>query len=521
MRRYTYLALTLALAGAAAVLASLTGSGRISARLAKPIPYVCDPVANPCLAVRNESIRADISPSGSWASGTTGGDPSTPNDDDKTLVYGFKPGGASELGSSYTTVRIVGRDSTRDIAPTTKDVVSQFKDGDRVHTVWHWTDPHQVSVTETLRLVDNPFSGRRDATAIDYVVANDGSTSTKVGIRALVDVKLGRNDGAPYIVPGVGAVTTERDFVAADVPPFWQAFESPTYDPRELRSVGLLDSHGMTVPDRFVIAYWFDIQDKLWDYPVDVTKPITRDSAVALYWGPKMIPPGGQIGFTTGYGLAGDRGGSAFLSGPVNARCGDTVPVSLFVTNFETVELTGGEATLTLPPDLALAAGESATKPIPPISPGDTGSAVWQVDVGPAALGQYALSAVAHFDTDREFTAGYTLTVTCPQNTPVPTPKPSDTPSPTSPPTKTPVPTTTATPGDGARACDFIKGRVPPAVIAAALANPTRVQGWNLLMNPSAPESVYNQRRRMLSLQNIGVPYHMLYNPVVYKAGCP
>jgi hypothetical protein len=47
------------------------------------------------------------------------------------------------------------------------------------------------------------------------------------------------------------------------------------------------------------------------------------------------------------------------------------------------------------------------------------------------------------------------------------------------------------------------------------------VIGWGLLANPNRPPSRFNPPRCMLSLLNINVPYNVLHNPVVYKAGCP
>jgi len=72
-----------------------------------------------------------------------------------------------------------------------------------------------------------------------------------------------------------------------------------------------------------------------------------------------------------------------------------------------------------------------------------------------------------------------------------------------------------------ARACDQIRNRVPQVAIDWALANPGRIVGWNQLVNAGAPESPYNRRQRLLSLGNVNVPHHPLYNDLVYKAECP
>ncbi len=86
------------------------------------------------------------------------------------------------------------------------------------------------------------------------------------------------------------------------------------------------------------------------------------------------------------------------------------------------------------------------------------------------------------------------------------------------PPTLPPPPTV---PGGAAFACDFVQGRVPAAVINAALANPSSIQGYNQLQNPGVPEGPWNLRRTALSLRSISAPWHPLYNGLIYKAGCP
>jgi len=503
-RSRRFVALALALAGLALIGTTIS---------AQPVSFQCENASPPCLALANLFIRADMGPAGTWALGTTGGDPDTPLDDNKTLVYGFKPGNSSDVGSSWTTVRIIGPGGSRDVMPAATDTVNQEQVGDALLTTWAWQEPHQVRVTQTLRLIENPFSGRPDAVGLRYEVHNDDRVEVRIGIRSLVDVKLGLNDGAPYLVPGIGAIVTEREFLAPDVPPFWVAFESPTYDPRELRAVGMLRSPDLSTPDRFVLAFWHRIRDHNWDYAIDATQPITKDSTVVLYWQPRPVAPGARYEIAAlHYGVAGNRGGQVFLSGP-QAVCGQTVPVSLFVSNFQTEPLTDGSATLSLPAGLALAPGETATKALGTIPAGGTGTVVWQVAVGPTASGTFSLSATVTFDTGPALEARHELRVTCDL--------PTTTPSPTPPrPTATPTVIATAD-ANQPTVCAFLLGRVPPAAIAVAVASPHRVRGWNELANPAEPPSPFNLRRRMLSIQNIGRPYHPAFNDLVYKVGCP
>lgn len=471
----------------------------------------------PCLAIANTLIRADIAPNGAWVMGTTGGDPDTASDDDKSLLYGFSPGNDSQIGSSFTTVRIVGPRGITD-AIHTDPARQAHQAANRVTSTWRWDSPYRVEVTQTLQIQPNPFSGRMDIVGIRYAVANRDSTTLDIGVRALLDIQLGTEDGAPYFIPGLGTVATEHDFRGADVPAYWLAFESLVYDPRRLRSTGVLRGPDVTTPDRFIIAWWRRLQFSRWDYTIDPTTVITHDSAVALYWNPQPLAPEGVRVVETAYGLAANRGGSAFVSAPVKAACGETFSVAIFVNNFDSAALTGGSATLQLPPGMTVAVGEPMTKPIADIAPGGTGSAAWQVRVGAGVQGPRTVAVTARFDNQREFTATADIDVDCVPPTSTPTPSPTATPSPPTPTPTLPTPTSETPP---AAACKFILSRVPPAAISAALADPQHVRGWQEPLNPGLPPGPNNPLRTRLSLQNIGVPYHPLHNPLVFKIGCP
>jgi len=68
----------------------------------------------------------------------------------------------------------------------------------------------------------------------------------------------------------------------------------------------------------------------------------------------------------------------------------------------------------------------------------------------------------------------------------------------------------------------IISGTVPAPAIANALANPTKIGGWGLLMNPAVPyHPLYNPYWTCLTLTNPGVPYAPVFNDLVFRAGCP
>jgi hypothetical protein len=110
-----------------------------------------------------------------------------------------------------------------------------------------------------------------------------------------------------------------------------------------------------------------------------------------------------------------------------------------------------------------------------------------------------------------------------PTETPEASSTPTTPPSATAPPLPTatplPLPATPTAAAGGPVVSRGLTQRVPPAVLAAALANPSSVAGWNQLCNPNVPEGPFNGRRRSLQLQNPNAPYHPLFNRLIYRCG--
>lgn len=87
-------------------------------------------------------------------------------------------------------------------------------------------------------------------------------------------------------------------------------------------------------------------------------------------------------------------------------------------------------------------------------------------------------------------------------------------------PTPTPVPT--ATPGTGTGCvCRIVRLRVPAAVIEDALANPERYYGWQYELDQGKPGSPANPPRQCLTLWNVNIDYHPLFNMPRWRVGCP
>ena len=136
-----------------------------------------------------------------------------------------------------------------------------------------------------------------------------------------------------------------------------------------------------------------------------------------------------------------------------------------------------------------------------------------------------AETEVLDLGPDGDGPAVATATV-APTVTDMPTPTATDIPTTVPTLTSTVVPTVVVpiaspTAAGVAKVCPQLRGRVPEPVIAAAMADPARVMGYRLAVDPGKPVSTANPERTWLSLHSYGKAYERLSNGVEFKGGCP
>jgi len=93
---------------------------------------------------------------------------------------------------------------------------------------------------KTLYFTQNPDTSRPDTTAVEYVLRNNNVSSRSVGLRLMLDVMVGDNDGAPYFIEGTGQVTQQAEWIGADVPDDWISYESASFASDSLKGRGQL-----------------------------------------------------------------------------------------------------------------------------------------------------------------------------------------------------------------------------------------------------------------------------------------
>jgi pimeloyl-ACP methyl ester carboxylesterase len=215
--------------------------------------------------------------------------------DDKgnNLLYGHP-----SPSTSFTTVRIDNRDfPNRNSNSWVVSVAPPTMQND-VYT-GRWLINGNIEIVQTLSLVSGS-DGPQSNCEIRYTLINRDTRAHTVGLRLLLDTQLGSNDGAPFRVPGVGDVTTDREWLRPNIPPFFEAFDN-LQAPRVF-SIGTLIGDNAIIPDRLVATGWSQSVNTTWDYRISSGQDFTNDSAILLYWDPVTLQPGESREIVTYYG---------------------------------------------------------------------------------------------------------------------------------------------------------------------------------------------------------------------------
>jgi len=323
--------------------------------------------------------------------------------DGPILLYGHP-----DPWSSATTIRVDGVDYWNYNRTTWGTVVTPPTTQGFSNTTT-WDINGLVRLTQKLSIVQGSSSRKYDTGEIRYTVVNTDNTAHSVGIRIMLDTMLGTNDGAPFRIPGTGAVTTEMEWDRESMPPYYQAFDDLIN--HTIQSQGTLIGGSAICPDRFVTTGWKHINDTPWEYATDWGNDYLDDSAVGIYWSPVSLNPGESKDFVTYYGLGGmdidlqpplvtalTAPNSIILLNGESTGNPFTLTVYLSNTSPGVTQTARGVATiLTLPDGLELASGESARHDLPDLDVGVETQTSYQIKVKPSAAGEqvYSLDVTA------------------------------------------------------------------------------------------------------------------------------
>lgn len=216
----------------------------------------------------------------------------------------------------------------------------------------------------------------------------------------MLDTMLGANDGAPFRVKEE-AVTTDTLYTKAEIPDFWQAFDSLV--DAQVMSQGTLKGPGVTTPDRVYFTNWGVLAESIWDFDFEVDRIFLRkgefelDSAIAMFWDPITIPPGESVTWVTYYGLGGITIAPGKLSLGITSPTtvsqspdGRTrFPVVAYLENRGEGEARDVRAAIQLPEGLSLVPGQQAVEQLGNLAVGESVQIAWQVEVRERRSGEF------------------------------------------------------------------------------------------------------------------------------------
>ena len=339
--------------------------------------------------LENDYLSLFVNENGLFSLGTTGGDPETADDDNKTLLYGWDTD-----STSYATFVVDGNVETFGNVRTPQAQLAQAPvfDVEKGENVSEWVSSDgSIRVRQILSIVNNNSTDRDDVLQIRYETTNISTATHQVGSRIMIDTMLGANDFAPFRVPGVGEVTTQMEFRGSNIPPYWQAFDSLT-NPGVVAQGSFLRM-SQNRPDAVQFTNWPKVVGTPWNCPV--TEGETNgDSAVTVIWEPAELRPGETKDYTTWYGL------SAFIRNvednlSVGLYCDSYVPFEngsynpnpltavAYLENTGNTPLRDVTVTLSVPRDGVMNIGDDVTASytFTQINPGQTVQPVWDLRI--------------------------------------------------------------------------------------------------------------------------------------------
>lgn len=396
------------------------------------------------ITVKNEFIKLVVNrgpnEAGRFSVDTTGGDPTRPTSKDQQLIYG-----GNTPWTSFTTVRV---DDTNNVfgGKTARRAGLNANYGDAVSgptvtdngitTVYKYGD---VLVSQELVFVRGVSSRMLDTVGITYRISNQGQSSHKVGLRLMLDTKLGPNDGAPMRV-GTQAITSATLIPDSDLSSYWQAFDS--LDNPTVVSQGTLygASSNSTKPDKVIFSDWGTLADDVWEPTLDPRLGFHRkgewdpdqdtpgdddelDTATALFWSPIAIEPGKSVSYSTNYGIGYMNVNKGALSVGITAPAETTfeyertqpITVTGYLKNQSDFEGRNVKLTLKLPEGLKLDSGSPATQTVESFKPGAELQASWIIVPTGKVSGKVTVKLEASSDNMESNQAAWDIQVNVPK----------------------------------------------------------------------------------------------------------
>jgi len=324
---------------------------------------------------------------GRFAVETTGGAPARENDDNKPLIYGRPNPWTSYTSLWIDNQKYVFGGSTKrragDGAKYGEVIQKPTVENNQIVTKTRFDN---IVVEQILSIVKSSTTGLADSVQIQYRIINEGDKEEKIGLRIMLDTMLGENDGAPFRL-GEDTISTDKLYYDKQLDDFWQAFDSVSNP--QVTSQGSFIGPDVSTPDKVYFSDWGSLADGVWDFDFNPGQEFIRkgeyeiDSAVAMYWVPKIIKPGETKTYITKYGLGGITIVPGILSLGVTSPAEVTLdannqsfPVVAYLENTSEINARNVSIKIELPDNFRT---DQVSRNLGNMKPGDISQITWNV----------------------------------------------------------------------------------------------------------------------------------------------
>lgn len=170
-----------------------------------------------------------------------------------------------------------------------------------------------LKVTEEFNFIVTQGSSASDGVRINFSVENKGWRRIQVGLRFLLDTKLGESTTVPFVTDSREVGEELILSAKTDAGRYWVSGR-----PDELALMGSLSADVDRAPDRVHFANWKRLNEVPWSLDLVPGRKFNnppysiRDSAVAYYYEPARISRGGTLSWYLLLGVYHTQGFAAF-----------------------------------------------------------------------------------------------------------------------------------------------------------------------------------------------------------------
>ncbi len=275
---------------------TLTGAAVLSAGIqitAQTPPVILPSTGN--IELANSQLNCQVNNStsnrGRFTLGTAAGTSLLSTaDDTKSLLYGWS-GSSSSSWTSKTTIQLDGANNIfgengswvstpQNVSTTSNSSTYSYANG-------------TVQVKQELQLQNNQL-------VMTYTMSNNDTAAHSVGVRIMMDTKVGGNDSCNFRVNNHN-LTDWTSFEGSNIPSTWYSFDTLGQPNVIAQGQNLLNQSW--VPNKFLIGNYSTLYSNPWDYAG--SGPL-GDSAVAMFWNPVSLAAGTTRTCSISYGVMAD-----------------------------------------------------------------------------------------------------------------------------------------------------------------------------------------------------------------------